>query len=149
MVNHQISTARPKRRPLRTAFALIAVLGLGFIVFSLLANFILENGWVGGDRVAVVRIEGVILDAHKTIEELANVKGLLEKVGVQSIVIKSGRYKDMASPFRAMSEEDRALLQGVLDDVHAQFIEAVATGRAMQIEQVRNLADGRIFTGRQ
>jgi protease IV len=232
MVNHQISTSRPKRRPLRTALALIAVLGLGFIVFSLLANFILDNGWVGGDRVAVVRIEGVILDAQKTIEELrryrqnpsvkaivlridspggavvpsqeifaevrkmqsdgrvkivasmgnmaasggyyiaaatdkivanpgtltgsigvimelVNVKGLLEKVGVQSVVIKSGRYKDMASPFRAMSEEDRALLQGVLDDVHAQFIEAVAAGRAMQIEQVRNLADGRIFTGRQ
>jgi protease-4 len=48
-----------------------------------------------------------------------------------------------------MSEEDRALLQSVLDDVHDQFIQAVATGRALKVEQVRPLADGRIFTGRQ
>jgi protease-4 len=68
---------------------------------------------------------------------------------VQSVVIKSGRHKDIASPFRAMTPEDRALLQTVLDDVHAQFIEAVATGRALEVEQVRTLADGRIFTGKQ
>jgi protease-4 len=55
----------------------------------------------------------------------------------------------MASPFRAMPEENRALLQAVLDDVHAQFIEAVAVGRDMKLEQVRVLADGRIFTGKQ
>jgi protease-4 len=97
----------------------------------------------------IVANPGTLTGSIGVIMELVNVKGLLEKVGVQSVVIKSGRYKDMASPFRAMSEEDRALLQGVLDDVHAQFIEAVAAGRAMQIEQVRNLADGRIFTGRQ
>src|SRR5437879_12809910 len=48
-----------------------------------------------------------------------------------------------------MSAEDRALLQSVLDDVHDQFIRAVATGRALKVEQVRDLADGRIFTGRQ
>jgi protease-4 len=81
--------------------------------------------------------------------ELANVKDLLEKVGVQSVVIKSGRYKDLASPFRTMSAEEQALLQGVLDDVHAQFIEAVADGRSLKIEEIHDLADGRIFSGRQ
>ncbi len=81
--------------------------------------------------------------------ELANVEGLLEKVGVKSVVIKSGSNKDVGSPFRTMSSEEKKLLQTVLDDVHHQFIEAVAEGRGMSEEEVRPLADGRIFTGRQ
>src|SRR5947209_4291398 len=97
----------------------------------------------------IVANPGTLTGSIGVIMELANVQGLLEKVGVQSVVIKSGRYKDLASPFRAMSAEDRALLQNVLDDVHDQFIRAVATGRALKVEQVRDLADGRIFTGRQ
>jgi protease-4 len=231
-MSDEITSPRPKRRPVRTALAIVALIGIGFIALSLLGNFLSEGGWIGGDKVAVIRIEGVILDSRETIEELrhyrdnpsvkaivlridspggavvpsqeifaevrktraegkiklvtsmgnvaasggyyiaagtdrivanpgtltgsigvimelANVKGLLEKVGVQSVVIKSGRHKDMASPFRAMTPEDRALLQTVLDDVHAQFIEAVATGRSLQVEQVKTLADGRIFTGKQ
>jgi protease-4 len=97
----------------------------------------------------IVANPGTLTGSIGVIMELANVQGLLEKVGVQSIVIKSGRYKDLASPFRAMSKEDRGLLQNVLDDVHDQFIQAVAAGRALKVEEVRPLADGRIFTGRQ
>ena len=231
-MSDEITSPRPKRRPVRTALTVIALIGIGFIALSVLGNFLSEGGWIGGDKVAVIRIEGIILDSRETIEELrhyrdnpsvkaivlridspggavvpsqeifaevrktkaegkikvvtsmgnvaasggyyiaaatdrivanpgtltgsigvimelANVKGLLEKVGVQSVVIKSGRHKDMASPFRAMTPEDRALLQTVLDDVHAQFIDAVATGRSLQLEQVKTLADGRIFTGKQ
>ncbi|TLY18646.1 MAG: signal peptide peptidase SppA [Nitrospirae bacterium] len=231
-MSDEITSPRPKRRPVRTALTIVALIGIGFIALSLLGNFLSEGGWIGGDKVAVIRIEGIILDSRETIEELrhyrdnpsvkaivlridspggavvpsqeifaevrktkaegkikvvtsmgnvaasggyyiaaatdrivanpgtltgsigvimelANVKGLLEKFGVQSVVIKSGRHKDMASPFRAMTPEDRALLQTVLDDVHAQFIDAVATGRSLQLEQVKTLADGRIFTGKQ
>ena len=97
----------------------------------------------------IVANPGTLTGSIGVIMELANVQGLLEKVGVQSVVIKSGKHKDLASPFRTMSPEERALLQDVLDDVHDQFIQAVATGRAMKVEQVRDLADGRIFTGRQ
>jgi protease-4 len=221
-----------RKRTVRTALALLGLLVLAVIGVSLLTSLALDSGWLGGERVAVIRIEGVIMDSRETIEELrrfrdnpsikavvlridspgggvvpsqeihtevlkarkdgrlkvvasmgnlaasggyyiatatdkivanpgtltgsigvimelANVQGLLEKVGVQSIVIKSGRYKDLASPFRAMSKEDRGLLQNVLDDVHDQFIQAVAAGRALKVEEVRPLADGRIFTGRQ
>ena len=231
-MSDEITSPRPKRRPVRTALTIVALIGIGFIALSVLGNFLSEGGWIGGDKVAVIRIEGIILDSRETIEELrhyrdnpsvkaivlridspggavvpsqeifaevrktkaegkikvvtsmgnvaasggyyiaaatdrivanpgtltgsigvimelANVKGLLEKVGVQSVIIKSGRHKDMASPFRAMTPEDRALLQTVLDDVHAQFIDAVATGRSLQLEQVKTLADGRIFTGKQ
>jgi protease-4 len=221
-----------RKRTVRTALALLGLLVLAVIGVSLLTSLALDSGWLGGERVAVIRIEGVIMDSRETIEELrrfrdypsikavvlridspgggvvpsqeihtevlkarkdgrlkvvasmgnlaasggyyiaaatdkivanpgtltgsigvimelANVQGLLEKVGVQSVVIKSGRYKDLASPFRAMSKEDRGLLQNVLDDVHDQFIQAVAAGRALKVEEVRPLADGRIFTGRQ
>jgi len=221
-----------RKRTVWTALALLGLLVVAVIGVSLLISMTLDSGWLGGEKVGVIRIEGVITDSRETIEELrrfrdnpsikavvlridspgggvvpsqeihaellkarkdgrlkvvasmgnlaasggyyiavatdkivanpgtltgsigvimelANVQGLLEKVGVQSVVIKSGRYKDLASPFRAMSAEDRALLQSVLDDVHDQFIRAVATGRALKVEQVRDLADGRIFTGRQ
>jgi protease IV len=221
-----------RKRAVRTALALLGLLILAVIGVSLLTSLALDGGLLVGERVALIRIEGVILDSRETIEELhrftdkpsikavvlridspgggvvpsqeihrevlkarkdgrlkvvasmgnlaasggyyiavatdkivanpgtltgsigvimelANVQGLLEKVGVQSVIIKSGRYKDLASPLRAMSEEDRALLQRLLDDVHDQFIQAVAAGRALNVEEVRPLADGRIFTGRQ
>jgi protease-4 len=64
-------------------------------------------------------------------------------------VVKSGRYKDVGSPLRKMSDEEQALLQSVMDDVHKQFIEAVAAGRSLEVADVKALADGRIFTGRQ
>ncbi len=92
---------------------------------------------------------GTLTGSIGVIMELANLQGLLKKVGVESVVIKSGRHKDLASPFRKMSEEDRRILQGVLDDVHRQFIEAVAEGRSLPPADVRLMADGRIFTGRQ
>ena len=57
--------------------------------------------------------------------------------------------KDAGSPFRKMRPEERQAFQRVLDDVHTQFIEAVATGRGLSVAQVRAIADGRVFTGRQ
>jgi protease-4 len=74
---------------------------------------------------------------------------LFEKIGLETEVIKSGPYKDTPSAFRKMSPEDRKLLQGVIDDVHSQFIEAVSRGRNMEFDEVVPLADGRILTGAQ
>lgn len=102
---------------------------------------------VASDR--IMANPGTLTGSIGVIMELANLQGLLKKVGVESVVIKSGTHKDLASPFRAMSAEDRKILQAVLDDVHEQFIEAVADGRALELADVRPLADGRIFTGRQ
>jgi protease-4 len=92
---------------------------------------------------------GTLTGSIGVIMEMANVEGLLKKIGVESVVIKSGEFKDIGSPFRAMRAEDRRILQTVMDDVHAQFIEAVAEGRALPVGNVRSIADGRIFTGRQ
>jgi protease-4 len=81
--------------------------------------------------------------------EFANLEKLLEKIGVRGMVIKAGEYKDMGSPFREMTAHEKLLLQWVIDDVHSQFIEAVAKGRNLPEADVKAIADGRIFTGRQ
>ncbi len=92
---------------------------------------------------------GTLTGSIGVIMELANFEGLMKKIGVESVVVKSGEHKDIGSPFRKMKEEDRLILQSVMDDVHSQFIEAVAEGRSMDQRDVRLLADGRVFTGRQ
>lgn len=97
----------------------------------------------------IVANPGTLTGSIGVIMEMANVEGLLQKIGVEGVVVKSGKYKDVGSPLRKMSEEERGLLQNVMDDVHKQFIEAVAEGRALEVADVQVLADGRIFTGRQ
>jgi len=97
----------------------------------------------------IVANPGTLTGSIGVIMELTNIEGLLQKIGVEGVTIKSGKNKDVGSPFRKMKKEERALLQSVLDDVHSQFIEAVAEGRSLHIEEVKRLADGRIFSGRQ
>jgi len=97
----------------------------------------------------IVANPGTLTGSIGVIMEMANVEGLLQKIGVEGVVVKSGKYKDVGSPLRKMSDEERGLLQTVMDDVHKQFIEAVAEGRSLEVPEVQTLADGRIFTGRQ
>lgn len=108
----------------------------------------------GGYYMAVpaVRIfanPGTLTGSIGVIMEFTSYQQLLEKVGLKNHVVKSGEHKDIGSPTRPMSENDRKILQGVIDDVHQQFIAAVAEGRKMEPARVGKLADGRIFTGRQ
>src|SRR5689334_19352231 len=95
----------------------------------------------------IVANPGTLTGSIGVIMETANVEGLLQKIGVEGVVIKSGKFKDVGSPLRKMSEEERGLMQAVMDDVHKQFIEAVAEGREMELAEAQALADGRIFTG--
>jgi protease-4 len=92
---------------------------------------------------------GTLTGSIGVIMEIPNVEGLMDKVGIKTQVIKSGKHKDIASVFREMTEEDRSILQGVLDDVHDQFISSVAETRNIPVDEVRKIADGRIYTGRQ
>lgn len=92
---------------------------------------------------------GTLTGSIGVIMQLANFQDLLEKIGVKNVVVKSGKFKDIGSPFRPMQDEDRKLLQLVMDDVHRQFIDAVAEGRSMDQAEVEQLADGRVFTGQQ
>jgi protease IV len=84
-----------------------------------------------------------------TIMVSVNAHGLLEKIGVAPVTIKSGERKDMGSPFRALTPEERAIFQSVIDDLHRQFVAKVVERRRMPIETVQRLADGRIYTAEQ
>jgi protease-4 len=74
---------------------------------------------------------------------------LFEKIGVDMQTLKAGKFKDIGTPDREMSAQERELLQGLLDDTHEQFIEDVGAARSMDLDSLRKLADGRVFSGRQ
>lgn len=97
---------------------------------------------------SIVANAGTLTGSIGVIMEIPNVSGLMEKIGVKTNVVKSGKHKDIASVFKSMSPEEKSILQNVLDDVHDQFIQAVADSRGMDVKEIRKLADGRIFTGR-
>lgn len=102
---------------------------------------------VGTDR--ILANPGTLTGSIGVIMQLANFHELLEKIGVKNLVVKSGKYKDIGSPFRPMNDEDRKVLELVMNDVHRQFIDAVADGRSLDVAEVEQLADGRVFTGQQ
>ncbi|MBZ0159644.1 signal peptide peptidase SppA [Candidatus Methylomirabilis sp.] len=92
---------------------------------------------------------GSITGSIGVLLQIPNISGLLQKIGVKSVVVKSGSHKDLASPTREMTDAERQILQGMLDDVHSQFIDVVAKGRQIDRKQVEVIADGRIFSGRE
>jgi protease-4 len=92
---------------------------------------------------------GTITGSIGVLMNFVNVKELIEKIGLKGMVVKSGAFKDIGSPVREMKPEERELLQGVIDNVHSQFIAAVAEGRKMDRDSVAKIADGRIFSGEQ
>ncbi len=75
-----------------------------------------------------------------------NIKGLMDKVGVEGEMVKSGHWKDFWSPFRAATPEEKQMMQEVIDSYYRGFVEVVAQGRKMNTQEVRRVADGRIFT---
>jgi protease-4 len=77
-----------------------------------------------------------------------NVRGLLDWAKVEETTLKTGKYKDTLSPFRPIQDTDREEIQSLSDDVYGQFVKAVAEGRGLPEARVREIAEGRIYTGR-
>ncbi len=84
-----------------------------------------------------------------TIMDASNMEGLYDLLGIEYDVIKSGSHKDALNPGRSLTEEERALFQEMIDDIHAQFVDLVSRRRSMNRNDVLALADGRIVTGQQ
>lgn len=80
---------------------------------------------------------------------LLNLEGTAGKIGVEPIVIKSGRLKDIGSPFRTLTEEEREILQAMIDESYDRFVDVVSEGRHLPETEVRELATGRPYTGSQ
>lgn len=97
----------------------------------------------------IVANPGTITGSIGVIMEFANAEELLSKIGFKGYVIKSGEYKDIGSPLRGMKENEKRLLQNVIDDVHRQFVDVVAENRKLKVDVVKKIADGRIFSGQQ
>ena len=92
---------------------------------------------------------GTLTGSIGVVMQMANIEGLLKKVGVDYVVVKAGTYKDVGNFARAMTPEERKILQALLDDVYSQFVDAVAEGRGLDRKEVLAFADGRIYSGQQ
>ena len=97
----------------------------------------------------IIANAGTITGSIGVIVQFSQIEELLDKLGLKATVIKAGRYKDVGSPVRQMTPSDKALIQGVVDDIHNQFIETVVLNRDIAREEIERIADARIFTGRQ
>jgi protease-4 len=95
----------------------------------------------------IVANPGTLSGSIGVIMEFLQVEDLLKKIGVGLEVLKSGEFKDIGSPHRKMSERDRNLISELILDIQNQFVEAVARGRNLPVEKVREIADGRILSG--
>ncbi|OPY68665.1 MAG: putative signal peptide peptidase SppA [Syntrophorhabdaceae bacterium PtaU1.Bin034] len=83
------------------------------------------------------------------IMQLMIIEDVLKKIGLKNNTIKAGEFKDAGSPFRGMTPEERAYMEGITESIHEQFMKDIAAGRKMKLETVRKLAQGKIYTGNQ
>lgn len=103
--------------------------------------------YVAASADGIIANPGTITGSIGVIMEYTNFKELFTRIGLSPVVIKSGEFKDTGSPVRDMTPEEEKYLQKFVGDLHNQFVAAIAAGRRMEIDVVRELADGRIYTG--
>lgn len=96
---------------------------------------------------SIVANSGAITGSIGVIMEVLRFEDLLKKIGVSIEVIKSGEFKDIGSPHRKLTEREKELLNSLIKDIQSQFVDDVAAGRGLSVDKVRQIADGRIFSG--
>ncbi len=117
-------------------------------VYVSIGNVAASGGYYiasAGDR--IFANPGSITGSIGVIMQTVNVEQLVKFMKIDVETIKSGKYKDMGTPFKELTPEEREMLLGVTKDIHNQFIEDVARARKIGVEKVREIADGRIMTG--
>lgn len=97
----------------------------------------------------IIANPGTLTGSVSAVMYFTNTEDLMKKVGVKASAIKSGKYKDIGSPIREMTVEEKELLQGLVDDIYSQFLEVVLRNRGISGEALKLVSDGRVFTGRQ
>jgi len=119
-------------------------------VVASLGNVAASGGYyIAAAANAIVADPGTLTGSIGVIMEFRNFGPLADKVGMSESVVKSGKFKDIGHPLRPMTDEEKALLQAMVDDVYGQFVAAVVRGRGLDEARVRAIADGRIFSGAQ
>jgi protease-4 len=108
-----------------------------------------------GGYYAAIAADSIVANPGTTTGSIGVLSGitmfyrLTDKIGLDFETIKSGKYKDTGNPFRQLTPEDRKYLQGLVDDTYEQFIQAISEERHIPLAEVRKIADGRVFTGKQ
>lgn len=105
--------------------------------------------WIAAGADQIVANPGTLTGSIGIILEYYNMEELFGKLGLETETFKSGPYKDMGSPSRPTTPEERAIFQSMIDDIYSQFVDVVAKGRNLDTAEVKKIADGRILTGRQ
>lgn len=105
--------------------------------------------WISCKADKIVANPGTFTGSIGVIMELSNLQGLYDKLGIEMENFKTGPNKDMGSTYRELTPEQRKIFQGLVNDTYEDFVRVVAEGRKMDIAKVRQLADGRIYTGKQ
>ncbi|MBN1466784.1 signal peptide peptidase SppA [candidate division KSB1 bacterium] len=133
-IYEQVRRVRDSGKPVVASMGSVAASGGYYVALgadSIMANPATTTGSIG------------------VLAEFPNYSKLMEKIGIQVTTIKSGQYKDTGNPYRDITPADREYLQAWIDDGYDQFITAVADERGLLKEEVRRLADGRVYSGRQ
>ncbi len=130
--------------------ALVRLKEKGCHVVASFGNISASGGvYVGVAAEKIVANAGTITGSIGVILRGNNLSKLLEKIGIRFETVKSGAYKDILSPDRPLSDEERNLLQELIDSSYEQFVTAVSEGRGLSASEVKKFADGRVFSGAQ
>lgn len=124
-----------KTRPVKTVIA-----SMGSVAAS-------GGYYIASGAQAIVANPGTITGSIGVIMEHVNLTELVQKIGISPMVIKSGEFKDLGSPFRELGDNERQLLQQLVDELHQQFVSDVAQARNIAKQTMAEIADGRIYTG--
>ncbi|MBI5643178.1 MAG: signal peptide peptidase SppA [Deltaproteobacteria bacterium] len=138
IVTHEILRFKKKRNtPVIAQFMDVAASG-GYYIASAAADRIIAHPTTVTGSIGVVAFS-------------MNASGLLDKIGIANQTIKSGDKKDIGSPLRPMTEEERRILQGIIDDMYERFLDVIIEGRKAFFtkDELRKIADGRVFTAQQ
>jgi len=130
-IYREIIKAR-KYKPVLTSMGSVAASG-GYYIASATNKIVANSGTLTGSI-------GVIM-------QYANIMEIVKKIGISSVVIKSGEFKDMGSPLRVLEDSEKKIFQDLVDELHLQFVNDAAKARGFDVETMATLADGRVYTG--
>ncbi|MCD6413123.1 MAG: signal peptide peptidase SppA [Elusimicrobia bacterium] len=130
----EIEKLKKDKIPVVASFGDVAASG-GYYISSVCDEIVLNQGTITGSI-------GVLMGS-------SNWEKLLDKIGIQPEVVKSGKYKDMGAYWRGFTDEERQLIKELIDDSYGQFLNTVSKGRSIPVEKLKPLAQGQIFTGAQ
>jgi protease-4 len=127
----EIEKIRPKKK-IVASLGTVAASGGYYIACG--ANLIMANRGTATGSIGVIM-------------QFTNVEALTKKIGLDFLTLKSGRYKDVGSPFRPMTPEDKAYMQGLLDNIYQQFLNDVSRNRKIPLAKLKTIAEGKVYTG--